>query len=1293
MPRRSKVEVPNAGLVPMERKLDCGYTRRYPQIGALGIYTIFLCVALAGGRDCSDISHETAAAGDSFEVAEAMGAEESASAGGGAQPPRILSSSGGAVVALAYAPLVPLPVSPDIGAPPAAEFALERLAVASEDGTIRLWEPSVPRLVAELVGHNARIGSLSWAPNGSWLASGGADGSVRLWGAVAGVAPGRDQDHPCPAWKPVWSRPADEASDSVWQDAIFGHLLRLLPVDALLEDRAFREDAILSSDLKDASTLTLRRAARQCEKICPVFREQATRRCDCGPAFECHHFSTCTPKCGLEMHIWEPAHPLRITAVGVSPDGLFVASASVDATIHIWNVEDVHRQSTGDLVPQPKQVLRSHVRAVLTLAFAPAVNSTIRETSREDVPVLASGGGDARVIWYGTEPNGTKAFFEVLRIEDAVGPLNEVLSAVFSADGRFFAAASARGGAIWDIASRVKVQDLRGFDGAAVAGLAMSSDLRWLALRGAASVQLWPLADAVAAATSIAANSGKQADQDPSTISGAWIPFGGVELGAMTLSWLTKPGIDGNHPRYSAKRTSTGEILELHFAPCDPANTSLAGGLGCSQRLPVVRVDIEAPFEFTAVRGSFVEYSTGPNGADDCRGGLPHSTWDHENHGREYVTLLGVGKSAEDKDCERIGPTGDAGRESLEACKDLCQASALCNAFNYRYRPPNCDLRRCVDVRSVKLRNSPDKVVHAIVRREELDEHLAPPHDGFVMFGAPDALGEGGVVYGGCGAGPDIPAEGVKIVLPEEGAQVAATRRLRWEVSQSRVGESLAVREIALELFRPDAGRRFLAARSGSPALAFALSRREFVAAVGDTTSGQFAVWDLTGFDVQSRSAEYQLKEVFHFDLQISTPSALQASDRMSVVDALDVTTCGDPYSAAATRKVQGTGDGSRADGNATYSLWTGMVATKPGKYRVCYCRGRTGALCDSDSDFATELMTFIVAGAEENHYFICEVTNAGETRECRLQPIRGIGLKAGDMIMVQDGPACGLADEPVPGVGQNGVAITREFQDNDWGDGKVYPAGTFYRFDHFAQRWVGVGQNRQQITENFVDAITTPKGLTAKLCWCAEIAKCDPAKPSDFRIDIGRLTIVRLLNQGLTLSCSAGMACKLEVDLLQNGPFSIGDVLLVKNSKIPYEGGIGRLEHCASASAIAGLGPNKDGLSARMVLNQDDDNVGVFDFGLAKPEALGEWRLCWCQGSIRPCEDSTEFSYDVGGAVIESEPFVWPACTERTVQFSSWRKWSTFDECCCNYHEAGAIGCRDRQSYTFDMCSKLPLR
>ena len=64
------------------------------------------------------------------------------------------------------------------------------LASGGSDGTVRIWDAATGRERAALKGQaNGPLGTVeavAVAPDGSWLASGGRDGTVRIWDAATG---------------------------------------------------------------------------------------------------------------------------------------------------------------------------------------------------------------------------------------------------------------------------------------------------------------------------------------------------------------------------------------------------------------------------------------------------------------------------------------------------------------------------------------------------------------------------------------------------------------------------------------------------------------------------------------------------------------------------------------------------------------------------------------------------------------------------------------------------------------------------------------------------------------------------------------------------------------------------------------------------------------------------------------------------------------------------------------------------------------------------------------------------
>lgn len=1027
--------------------------------------------------------------------------------------------------------------------------------------------------------------------------------------------------------------------------------------------------------------------------------------CNCGPTFECALMHNCVPKCGLEEHVWEPATNQRVNAVVVSPpleNGTIVATASPDYLVRLWYVD------AGSRLAAPHHIISKHW-------LGPA-NALVFSLARPGL--LASAGDDLCVFWHDVNAilEGKSPEEQVLhKFQSPVGVQQAILAIAFSADGHWFAVAGAQSATLWNVATKKLHRTLEPAisnqissgsyalgESSPVANLAFASDSRWLAFRLPRTVQLWPLAEVMPNPQSRNADGEvlPEISTDPPSL-GEWVKYTGEDIAKALLHWSTRKGPAANRPVYEALLNTTAipNELGLHFTPCNVSATYHA----CAEDLPWIRVDLEVPFDFTAVRGSFIEFSQGPNGADDCRGGTRHSSWEDEEQSR-YWTMLMPGMRAEGEDCPRVGG-GNLSKgigwldgamstaASLEECKMECEAMLICNFMNWRTKPKSCDLRKCQDATNPGLTASPDDFAWALVVRHEAEERLAPTADGYVMFGSPGVTGSGGILYGGCGAGPEISQHGVEIKI--EQTTVPKTRFLRWQVAQSRNTEKLGIRAVFLELWRPIEGRLSLSVESSSPVLAFSPARRELTVAMGE--GADMAVWDLRGIDFPAAyTAERLLKQAFSFELEAV---GLMEIDRVRIVDAGVVPVCGDAFSAVTSPTVQGLGEGIRDRGTHNFSLWDNVVATTAGNYRICFCGGRRTSCCVQDSDFATQLFMFVVAGAAADHYAVCEAQTFGGTLECIIKGFHGSGIVDGDKIMVQDAPACGLATSPIAGLPHSGVLIARK--PHVPRDSRTHhAAGTWYRFE-----------SRNDPFDTYrVENIDAKAGVTAKLCWCPLAAKCDASKPEGFRIDAGLLTVI-YFKKPTDNYCQIGKPCLVTFELAPvNSPVSVSDLVMVKRGSSPpnrlatYNDPktcTGEPVRGLGPDGDKGLGPDGDAISARLQVGYDtragakitDRELGLFEMGIVATGTDGSYRLCWCQASIRPCREAHEFVADIGKLVIQKAKYVWPDCADREVQFTGWRIHGTFDECCCNHNEAGTVGCHSEKTDTFARCSKLPRR
>ena len=50
--------------------------------------------------------------------------------------------------------------------------------------TVKLWETRTDKLLLSLDGHTSSVNSVAWSPNGSMVASGSLDGSIRVWSII-----------------------------------------------------------------------------------------------------------------------------------------------------------------------------------------------------------------------------------------------------------------------------------------------------------------------------------------------------------------------------------------------------------------------------------------------------------------------------------------------------------------------------------------------------------------------------------------------------------------------------------------------------------------------------------------------------------------------------------------------------------------------------------------------------------------------------------------------------------------------------------------------------------------------------------------------------------------------------------------------------------------------------------------------------------------------------------------------------------------------------------------------------
>ncbi|NWF70123.1 MAG: TIR domain-containing protein [Chloroflexi bacterium] len=109
-----------------------------------------------------------------------------------------------------------------------------RLASASSDCTVRVWDAITFAPIATLTGHRAEIWSTSWSPDGTRLASASADKTLRIWNMQTYQPLQVLQEHSDQVWDVQWSPDGTQFASAsmdntlrIWDASTYTMLARL----------------------------------------------------------------------------------------------------------------------------------------------------------------------------------------------------------------------------------------------------------------------------------------------------------------------------------------------------------------------------------------------------------------------------------------------------------------------------------------------------------------------------------------------------------------------------------------------------------------------------------------------------------------------------------------------------------------------------------------------------------------------------------------------------------------------------------------------------------------------------------------------------------------------------------------------------------------------------------------------------------------------------------------------------------------------------------------------------------
>jgi WD40 repeat protein len=342
------------------------------------------------------------------------------------------------------------------------------LASGNEDGTVRLWDVAHGEEIAVLEGHTPRDGGLSWvrsvafSSDGQTVVSGGEDGTVRLWDVAQRKAVAVLTGHLGPVSSVAFSPDGQMVAS--------GGLNALVKGSYRVQDSTVR-----LWDVKQHQPIGV--IGFHESQVLSVAFSPDGRTVVSGDMKGTIRLWDGTPR-------WMPGpviailqgHTDGITSIAFSPDGRMIASGGYDGTVRLWEVKGWREVAIlGEHGKVPDR--RGYTNGMLSVAFRP------------DGQILASGGGlDQTVrLWNIAQRKA------VVVLEEH---MNEVASIAFHPDGQMLAS----GGLdqtvrLWNIAEGKMMAILRGHTGR-ISSVAFSPDGKLLASGGGGyfedpTVRLW----------------------------------------------------------------------------------------------------------------------------------------------------------------------------------------------------------------------------------------------------------------------------------------------------------------------------------------------------------------------------------------------------------------------------------------------------------------------------------------------------------------------------------------------------------------------------------------------------------------------------------------------------------------------------------------------------------------------------------------------------------------------------------------------------------------------------------
>ncbi|KAJ5979902.1 hypothetical protein N7481_007200 [Penicillium waksmanii] len=248
-----------------------------------------------------------------------------------------------------------------------------RLASASQDKTVKIWDPATGQCTSVFEGHSGSILSISWSHDGSRIASASQDKTVRIWDPATGqctsVFEGHSGSIPSISWSKDGSRLASASFDQtvrIWDRVTCKCILVLEGHKGGVWSVAWSHDGSrLISASQDKTIRIWATTSNQCLSILKGHSLSVS-----SIAWSQDGSLIASASQDKTVRIWDPAtgqclstfagHCDSINWIAWSPDRRRLASASVDKTVRIWDT----------VTSQCALILEGHSDSVNTIVWA-----------------------------------------------------------------------------------------------------------------------------------------------------------------------------------------------------------------------------------------------------------------------------------------------------------------------------------------------------------------------------------------------------------------------------------------------------------------------------------------------------------------------------------------------------------------------------------------------------------------------------------------------------------------------------------------------------------------------------------------------------------------------------------------------------------------------------------------------------------------------------------------------------------------------------------------------------------